>query len=376
MKLLDKVSEAYYGSMGEAFARKTRERIHWICSQASGIDVLDIGCSQGITEVILAREGKCAVGIDIEEEAIEYALASLSNQTTSVQEMITYKACSIFDFDSETQFDTVILSEVLEHFSSSSALLERVTGLMKEDGILIVTVPFGINDYIDHKKTYYLFNLLDDLSPYFSVFEVKFFGKWIGVVAEKGNGTRTKIDTSSIVKELESSFYNIERNLVDNLDARTNQFTKLNDQYKLLQSSVQELTRDNTKKKDEIAQYQDELNRYKNELAQYKKLNQTLSDENNKLKEENAKLETKIPNLALQSNESDKLIQEKNQLILNRMKSEEETLMKYKDTIYQYNQLEAKYANVSKKYELLSKAKLGKLTLKYWKYKKRIPADF
>ena len=390
MKLLDEVTEAYYGSKGEAFARKTRERIHWICSKAQGETVLDVGCSQGITEVILAREGKKAVGIDIEPEAIEYAKNAIKSQNSTVQSNVRYEACSIFDFDTENQFDTIILSEVLEHFSSSTALLERVSGLMKQDGVLIVTVPFGINDYIDHKKTYYFFNLIDDLAPHFSVFEVKFFGKWIGVVAEKGNGTKTKIDMIRIVKDLENSFYNIERDLVDTLDIKTNQITKLNEQYRGTQSSIQELKHDNLKKKEEIAQYKndiaqykedisslkEEIARYKNETDQIKKSNQSLSDENSKLKEKLSRMETDISIKELQPNKSDELIQEKNQLILERMKSEEETLMKYKDTIFRYNQLEAKYANVSKKYELLSNAKLGRLTLKYWKYKKRIPADF
>ncbi|MCE5169381.1 methyltransferase domain-containing protein [Paenibacillus profundus] len=360
MKLLDEVTEAYHGSKGEVFARKTREGIHWICSQAKGQDVLDIGCSQGITEIILAREGKKAVGIDIEPEAIEYAKASLSNQSESVQANVTYEASSIFDYNSEHQFDTVILSEVLEHFSSSESLLERISGFLKQDGTLIITVPFGINDYIDHKKTYYLFNLLDDLAPYFSVFEVKFFGKWIGVVAEKCPRKRPSVDNDIMVRELEKQFYAIERSLVDNLSEKSNKLVKLNTQYREVMSTLEELKRENTALKKQI------------ETLEIKSTELPKDHKDNDI----ASLNQKIEELTLSLSKSKGIIMEKNQTIMRRIKSEEETLSKYKDSIFQYNQLEARYANVSKKYDLLSKAKLGKLTLNYWKYKKRIPNDF
>ncbi|REE90522.1 hypothetical protein A8990_10625 [Paenibacillus taihuensis] len=75
-------------------------------------------------------------------------------------------------------------------------------------------------------------------------------------------------------------------------------------------------------------------------------------------------------------NELEKIIQSKNNEILARLASEEELLENYKGFKHEYNRLEAKYVNISKKYELLSKSKLGKLTLLYWKFRKRIPQDF
>jgi|GEM_PF-2470315 hypothetical protein len=71
-----------------------------------------------------------------------------------------------------------------------------------------------------------------------------------------------------------------------------------------------------------------------------------------------------------------KVIEAKNIEILKRLDSEEVTLQKYKEVLLEYNRLEAKYYNIHQKYQLLSNSKLGKLTLKYWKWKKRIPEDF
>ena len=59
----DRVTEAYYGKMGQQFMRETQERIHWICNNVQGRSVLDVGCSQGIVPILLAREGINVIGI-------------------------------------------------------------------------------------------------------------------------------------------------------------------------------------------------------------------------------------------------------------------------------------------------------------------------
>ena len=73
----DKIYDAYYSEKNTLFKKKVRERVHWICSNATGEFVLDIGCSQGIAPIILGREGKNVLGIDISENAINDALANL-----------------------------------------------------------------------------------------------------------------------------------------------------------------------------------------------------------------------------------------------------------------------------------------------------------
>lgn len=89
-----------------------------------------------------------------------------------------------------------------------------------------------------------------------------------------------------------------------------------------------------------------------------------------------AQLENENQELNQLIKEKEKKDEEKNMKILERLDIEERTLKKFRELIYEYNRLEARYYNVSKKYELLSNAKLGKLTIKYWKKKKRIPDDF
>src|SRR5687768_6985575 len=82
---VDRIFELY---KGEIFSDETvtaaRSRIHWMCSQCIGGTVLDIGCSQGIATILLAREGFEALGLDIHPEAIAYARSATSREAPAV----------------------------------------------------------------------------------------------------------------------------------------------------------------------------------------------------------------------------------------------------------------------------------------------------
>ena len=53
----DRISEVYKGEIwDEALQQRARNRIHWLTSHAHG-RVLDVGCSQGIASLLVARNG-------------------------------------------------------------------------------------------------------------------------------------------------------------------------------------------------------------------------------------------------------------------------------------------------------------------------------
>ncbi|GAA0137513.1 hypothetical protein YSY43_43540 [Paenibacillus sp. YSY-4.3] len=76
------------------------------------------------------------------------------------------------------------------------------------------------------------------------------------------------------------------------------------------------------------------------------------------------------------SNKLKEVVASKNKQILSLLDSEEKALVELRDLYFEFNMLEAKYENIRSKYDLLSNSKLGKLTLKYWKSRGRIPDDF
>ena len=219
-KPLDKVNFAFNGFYGENMAENTRNRIYWIISNTVGKSILDIGCSQGITCLLLGREGKKAYGIDSLSESIEVANKELLKEEDSIRENIKFICDDIINSKKITKylpFDTIILGEILEHFGDSNLLLERAYKLGHENTRYIITVPFGVNDYFDHKKTYYYYNLHNEVSKYFNIDNVSFMGKWVGITAKKKKNLKevnTEFDTA-IIYDMEKNFYKIEKNLLE-----------------------------------------------------------------------------------------------------------------------------------------------------------------
>ncbi|MDV4152002.1 methyltransferase domain-containing protein [Clostridium sp. AL.422] len=218
-KALDKINKAFSGEMGEAFKDKTRQRIFWMMSKVQGENVLDIGCSQGITSILLGREGKKVIGIDALSESIEFANEELMSEEPEVRENVKFISANIVTTDLEfNKFDTIIMGEILEHLSNCDDLLKKAWELGKAKSRCIITVPFGINDYFDHKKTYYYGNLLKDINPYYEIVEKNFWGKWLGLVLvrrdiiEKNN--ELLIPIQDLLKQ-EENIFNIERELID-----------------------------------------------------------------------------------------------------------------------------------------------------------------
>ncbi|MGH3993480.1 MAG: class I SAM-dependent methyltransferase, partial [Pseudonocardiaceae bacterium] len=113
----DRIAEVYEGTVGSReFQQVSRRRIHWMCAQVAGPDVLDVGCSQGIASILLGREGHRVVGIDRQHEAIRAARERLDQEEPEVRQRVDFRIgegrAVTFPDDS---FDAVLLGEVLEH---------------------------------------------------------------------------------------------------------------------------------------------------------------------------------------------------------------------------------------------------------------------
>ena len=183
----DKITDAYYGAFGTELMDSSRERIHWICANAKGETILDIGCSQGICPILLGREGKQALGLDMNAESISYAKDALAQEEEGTRQNVNF-LCANFTSCEEIrgkQFDVIILSEILEHLTDPVRFLKHTLPFLHEEGRILVTVPFGITQYFDHKRNYFLTEIFNELSEVYQVEKVKFFGSWIGLVGRK-----------------------------------------------------------------------------------------------------------------------------------------------------------------------------------------------
>ena len=92
--------------------------------------LLDIGCSTGIMADALASYFKKVVGIDIDENAIQFARSTFRrpNLEFSLQD------CLNLDFTDEA-FDLVVCAHVYEHVPDAGRLLEEIHRVLRPGGI-------------------------------------------------------------------------------------------------------------------------------------------------------------------------------------------------------------------------------------------------
>lgn len=184
----DTVADRYYGKTGSAEdSAIVQKRIHWMVKQCSGDRVLDIGCSQGIASVLLAREGFEVVGLDIEADAIKFAKESLRQENPVIQQRVQFE---VIGQTSELankygHFSSVLCGEVLEHLAHPKRFLADVSECLQTNGKLIVTVPFGIHPFYDHKQSFVFTNFLPFFSGLFSIESVDLISNYIFAVFRK-----------------------------------------------------------------------------------------------------------------------------------------------------------------------------------------------
>ncbi len=338
-KPLDRVTEAYFDEMGPTFGKKVRDRIHWICEQVEGSNVLDVGCSQGILAILLGREGKRVLGLDLLDESITYANKALNTESQATKEIVKFEVGNFMTYDfQEEKFDTIVMGEILEHVSNPKPFIEHAKKLLNPNGKIIVTVPFGINDYFDHKQTYYLYDLLSWSDEEFSISSIKFFGKWIGAVYQIGS---SQVELNNLLLEsLEQTFYSVERKLIKQIENKNKEIAEL-----------KEVIEDKDKKSNLLTR--DEIT---NLLSKFDQNFEEVKDEIKELKDFsiNGK-EEEISKSIIQDKVEKVIIKQELFEAFNR---EESLLQSYKKLLG--------------KYEALSNSKLGGLALYYWRFKKRL----
>jgi ubiquinone biosynthesis O-methyltransferase len=107
------------------------------------IRILDVGCGNGSQLAIpLLNRGFSLTGIDIDERSISRAKTLASGVLNS-----QFICARPEDLSSDSSFDVVILSEVLEHLKEPEALLKAAVARIVQGGILIVTVPNGHGEF-------------------------------------------------------------------------------------------------------------------------------------------------------------------------------------------------------------------------------------
>jgi len=112
----------------------TVSRAKFILNNLKGNDILDIGCAghKGLVHQRIRSSGKHVIGLDIGHEEILKLSRLGGDYTTADVEYLPLK---------NESFDTVILGEIIEHFSCPTRLLEECYRVLRSNGSLCITTP-------------------------------------------------------------------------------------------------------------------------------------------------------------------------------------------------------------------------------------------
>lgn len=103
------------------------------------VSILDIGCGTGVNVLIpLAEVGYSVVGLDSDVASVERA-----RELSMGRKNIQFRCGSLDHERFDSSFHVVICSEVLEHLQEPGVLVRQMSSVLKEGGLLLVTVPNG-----------------------------------------------------------------------------------------------------------------------------------------------------------------------------------------------------------------------------------------
>ncbi len=244
----DRVSQVYlriidWGPNGDIL----RRRIDWMADQAQGPQVLDVGCSEGILEVLLARRGVEVTGVEINPDALDFARELLAEEPTDVQR---HARLVLGDFIEGLPvsglFDTVVLGEILEHLHDAGPLLNRSLEHLRPGGRLVITTPFGLHPHEDHHQTFYVTDMIEALKPRLALEHMSVedsYIRFVGILSEDREASWQGLDEGAVLSMTETALVASQTKLEDMLSRRDSRIKELERQRDYLKDRVEDLKR-------------------------------------------------------------------------------------------------------------------------------------
>lgn len=128
-----KAKNNHASTIRESYLRTAKSQVRLIQEYASGTSLLDIGCAQGFFLFSASQAGYTTKGIEISQDAAEYARREFGLD-------IEVKPFEELRF-AENHFDVVTLWQVLEHVPYPLMVLKEVNRILKPGGLLVVSTP-------------------------------------------------------------------------------------------------------------------------------------------------------------------------------------------------------------------------------------------
>lgn len=181
MKIDDDYTQNDHSKRDEdAYARlKYQLTLRWLLGQERGPKrtLLNVGCGAGDFNALAQQTGFQVVGIEPDQKALEVAKMRSGSE-------IRLENVDIFNFHSESQYDVIVMHDVLEHIQDHQSAISAISKLIRKsaDSKFIISVPahqwlFGFHDeQLGHFRRYNPKTLKSVLEDFFEIKKVRRLG--------------------------------------------------------------------------------------------------------------------------------------------------------------------------------------------------------
>ena len=233
----DRVAQVYcgiieWGDSGEIL----RQRIDWMVDQARGPRILDLGCSEGVLEILLARKGFNVTGVDINAEALAFARDLLAREPEEVRSRVRFVHGDLAQARLlDDRFDTLVMGEILEHLEDPQTLLNRSLDLIRPDGRVIITTPFGYHPDEDHRQTFCLSDFIALAKPRCALEHLQVESGYIHMVGHVSSSTESswqQLDSDQLLSMTETALVSSQQRLYGNISGHKRRVSSLEQRVK------------------------------------------------------------------------------------------------------------------------------------------------
>lgn len=131
--------------------------------------VLDIASGEGFGSEIISRQAQTVIGVDISQDAVDYANEKYARDTLS------FVCGSATDIPlSDNSVDVVVSFETIEHLSDHAMMLSEIKRVLKDDGFLVISSPNKLV-YSDQPKYENPFHVRELYTADFSTLVARYF---------------------------------------------------------------------------------------------------------------------------------------------------------------------------------------------------------
>ena len=228
----DHVSQVYLGLLDLGPTGDwLRRRIDWMAGEADGPCVLDVGCSEGILEVLLARRGITVTGVDIDPDALDFARQLLAKESEEVRERVKFVQGDFISTRPVTGlFDTVVMGELLDYLDDPGAMLDGGLECLRPGGRVVITAPFGVHPHEDNRRTFYLTDLIGLLKPRLGLESLSVednYIRFVGRSSEDRDVSWQRLDTEAVLSMTDAALVASQRKLYGMLAMRGSRIERL-----------------------------------------------------------------------------------------------------------------------------------------------------